>query len=98
MRLRDGRYECSHCGHILDIPLIEKPRVVIRAMSGKPNVRSLELDGREIHSCVISPIGAAQQARRQSTELRARAAESRTRARDTVARTPRIAQRDKPQA
>jgi hypothetical protein len=54
MRLHDdGRYECLHCGEILDIPLQSKPQVTIRAKSGRPNVRSLELDGREIHACAI---------------------------------------------
>jgi hypothetical protein len=53
MRLHDGRYECLHCGEILDIPLASTPQVMIRAKSGQANVRSLELDGREIHACAM---------------------------------------------
>ena len=55
MRIRDGIYHCAQCGAPLDIPLIEDPRVVIRAASGEPNVRALVLDGKEIHSCVTGP-------------------------------------------
>jgi hypothetical protein len=47
MRLHDGRYECAHCGEILDIPLVDRPQVVIHAASGKPNMRALTLDGRK---------------------------------------------------
>ena len=54
MRLHDGRYECAHCGEVLDIPLIDDPQVMIRAASGQPNTRTLSLDGREIHRCEIS--------------------------------------------
>jgi hypothetical protein len=55
MRLRDGRYECAHCGAVLDIPLnAGDPRVAIKAASGERNVRALYLDGREIHRCEIA--------------------------------------------
>jgi hypothetical protein len=53
MRLRDGRYECAHCGVVLDIPLVKDPTVVIHASSGEPNVRVLSYEGREIHRCEI---------------------------------------------
>ena len=54
MRLNDGRYECSHCGAVLDIPLTESlPRVTIEAASGRPNIRSLSLHGTVIHSCEV---------------------------------------------
>jgi hypothetical protein len=65
MRIRDGRYECAYCGAVLEIPLSERPRVVIRAASGKPNVRGLELEGRLIHSCEIAPLGGSASMRRQ---------------------------------
>lgn len=57
MRIVNGRYECAYCGAQLDIPLIAEPRVMISAASGKPNVRTLTLDGNEIHSCEIGEIG-----------------------------------------
>jgi hypothetical protein len=56
MRLHDGRYECAHCGAVLDIPLMNDPRVMIRAASGQPNVRVLFLDEREIHRCEIGEV------------------------------------------
>jgi hypothetical protein len=61
MRLHDGRYECAHCGEILDIPLVDRPQVVIHAASGKPNMRALTLDGKEIHACEIDENAPAQQ-------------------------------------
>ena len=54
MRLHDGRYECAHCGTVLDIPLVGDPKVVIHAGSGRPNERVLYYSGREIHRCVVS--------------------------------------------
>jgi hypothetical protein len=51
VRIHDGRYECVLCGAILDIPLTDTPQVVIFASSGKPNMRTLMLDGRKLHSC-----------------------------------------------
>jgi hypothetical protein len=53
MRLRDGRYVCAHCGDVLEIPLMENPRVMIRAAGGQPNIRVLYLDEDEIHRCEI---------------------------------------------
>jgi hypothetical protein len=54
MRLVDGRYECAHCGAVLDIPLVENPTVVVHAASGQPNMRVLRYQGREIHRCEVS--------------------------------------------
>ena len=57
MRVVDGRYVCSHCGTILDIPVDQRePHVVIRALGGEPNYRSLVLDGREIHRCEMTAL------------------------------------------
>ena len=52
MRLPDGRYECSYCGAVLDIPSTVVPTVMFRAASGKPNTRTLTFDG-DIHICEI---------------------------------------------
>jgi hypothetical protein len=54
MRLKDGRYECAHCGAVLDVPVVQDPVVVIHAASGQPTVRVLTYEGREIHRCEIS--------------------------------------------
>ena len=53
VRLRDGRYECDFCGTILGLSARREPQVSFVAASGKPNVRSLSVDGKEIHHCVI---------------------------------------------
>ena len=57
MRVIDGHYQCSHCGQVLDIPATTTdPHVVVRAFAGQPNVRSLMLDGRELHRCELSQL------------------------------------------
>ena len=53
MRLHDGRYECAHCGALLDIPLVGEPVATMHAASGEPNVRVLSYNGVEIHRCDI---------------------------------------------
>jgi hypothetical protein len=52
MRLRvDGKYECANCGEVLKVPRGVEPTVVFRGGSGKPSVRALLVNGREIHQC-----------------------------------------------
>ena len=53
MRLRDGKYECVHCGAVLEIPAGEGLQVVITAATGKPNVRVLMWNFEEIHRCDV---------------------------------------------
>ena len=62
MRLRDGRYECTLCGAILDLPADREPQVVIKAKSGSPNMRTIIYEGHEIHAC---PIGGKATRRRK---------------------------------
>jgi hypothetical protein len=57
MRLRNGHYECAYCGAELDIPPGAQPRVTFHAASGKPNVRVLQVEGREIHRCELDTSG-----------------------------------------
>ena len=57
MNIVNGRYVCSHCGEALPIPAdATNPHVVIRALGGTSNMRTLMLDGREIHSCEPQPL------------------------------------------
>jgi hypothetical protein len=57
MNIVNGRYVCSHCGEALPIPAdVTNPNVVIRALGGTSNMRTLMLDGREIHSCEPQPL------------------------------------------
>jgi hypothetical protein len=58
MRLVDGRYECIYCGEILDIAKRAVPVVIIKSGSGKPSMRSLLVDGKEIHACPAEGIKA----------------------------------------
>jgi hypothetical protein len=53
MRLHDGRYECTLCGAVLDIPAEKVPVVVIVAAGGQPNMRTIRVDGVEIHRCEL---------------------------------------------
>jgi hypothetical protein len=59
MRLEGGHYRCALCGADLAFPTTARPQVVIEAASGKPNVRVLSLDGREIHRCDGAPTARA---------------------------------------
>ena len=56
MRLHDGRYECTLCGAVLEIPTDREPKVAIKATSGSRNMRTIIYEGKESHSC---PIGKA---------------------------------------
>jgi hypothetical protein len=53
MRRLDGRYECANCGARLEVTPDGEPNVTFHAAGGKPNVRVLRLEGREIHRCEI---------------------------------------------
>ena len=53
MRLHKGRYECFYCGAVRDLPGDQDPQVVIHATSGKPNVRVVSIEGREVHRCEV---------------------------------------------
>jgi hypothetical protein len=54
VRLVDGKWVCAYCGTELACPHDRKPIEIMRAASGQQNRRALLIDGREIHSCVIS--------------------------------------------
>ena len=51
MRLRNGKWECTLCGAELNVPHGRTPTVMLIGASGKRNVRTLNLDGVEIHRC-----------------------------------------------
>ena len=53
MREREGRYECAHCGAVIDVPRHARPRVIIQMASEEPLVRVLTLNGKEVHRCEI---------------------------------------------
>jgi len=55
LRLRDGRFECTLCGAVLDVPEDKVPLVLITAASGEPNMRTIMVEGEEIHRCPIHP-------------------------------------------
>ena len=54
MRRVDGHWQCTLCGAILDIPADEDPDVIIKSASGQPTVRTLNIDGKEIHRCTLT--------------------------------------------
>lgn len=53
MLFRDGEYTCAHCGASLEIPAGADPQMMIRAASGKRNVRVLTFMGVEVHRCDV---------------------------------------------
>ncbi len=57
MRLRDGNWECIHCGAQLDVLHGVQPEVLIHSSSAKPTERVLSVDGREIHRCALGSNG-----------------------------------------
>jgi hypothetical protein len=56
MRLRNGHYECTLCGAVLDLAEGVTPLVMLRASSGEPTMRTISVNGKEVHSC---PVGEA---------------------------------------
>jgi len=53
MRMVNGAWQCLYCQAELDVPDGRQPRPMLIGQSGKPNVRVLILDGKEIHRCEI---------------------------------------------
>lgn len=53
MRLVNGRYECAHCGAVLEISPDVEPMIVFHAAGGKPNMRVISVAGREVHRCEV---------------------------------------------
>jgi hypothetical protein len=47
----DGRWRCTQCGALLKVPSDVTPQVVFKANSGEPIMRTLNIDGHEIHRC-----------------------------------------------
>jgi len=48
--LRDGTYVCMLCGATIEIPPGKRPLVIVKAASGRPNLRAIVLDGKELHA------------------------------------------------
>lgn len=53
MRMRDRTYKCADCGEVLDISLLRDPQSVMRR-ERHAELRTLLLDGEEIHTCVLT--------------------------------------------
>ncbi len=51
-------YECTVCGARLDCGVDAKPQVVIVQSGGKPTIRSVLVDGVEIHRCRTRDVAA----------------------------------------
>jgi hypothetical protein len=50
---RAGQYECPYCGDALDLPPGDRPHVIIHAMCGRCNTRTLYIEDRAIHTCDV---------------------------------------------
>jgi hypothetical protein len=53
VHLRDGAYECSYCGTVLEVRPGEVPQFVIVAPANESIVRVLFLHRHEIHRCSV---------------------------------------------
>jgi len=51
----DGNWNCVHCGAPIDLPTHKAPRIGLAAASGKPTMRTLTVDGFEVHRCELNP-------------------------------------------
>jgi hypothetical protein len=51
----NGKYECTLCGAELDVAADKVPVALIKASSGTPSMRTISVDGKEIHRCPIDP-------------------------------------------
>jgi hypothetical protein len=51
VRLFDGRWHCTQCGAVLDLPGDKEPEVIIKSQGGALTMRTLNVDGRELHRC-----------------------------------------------
>ena len=69
LRLRDGRYECSLCGAVLDVPAATEPDIVLKTASGRPTLRAITVAGAEIHACAISTRRKVQRESERATVL-----------------------------
>jgi hypothetical protein len=48
----DGRWRCTQCGALIKLPSdATPPQVVFKANSGEPIMRTLNVEGNEIHRC-----------------------------------------------
>jgi len=64
VRLINGRYRCALCEAVLDIPADSRPVVVIVAASGEPNLRTIRVDGEEVHRCAFRHGGSGERVTR----------------------------------
>jgi hypothetical protein len=56
MILHKGKVLCALCGVEIDVTLEQGPFVVIMSSSGKPNIRTIMLESKDLHAC---PMGTA---------------------------------------
>ena len=53
--LQAGQFVCALCGEPVMAPSDQRPLIMIKAESGKPNQRVISLEGRELHACPFDP-------------------------------------------
>jgi hypothetical protein len=54
MRLINGKWQCVQCGAAVDIPSDKKPQIILKTSSGERMMRTLNVDGQEVHRCPAS--------------------------------------------
>ncbi len=55
MFMRNGKYLCILCGEELDVPLDARPNAVIERATDQLGMRTISLDGNELHRCSLQP-------------------------------------------
>ena len=57
MKRELGRYRCTLCGVIVssDVRLDDVMKTMIVQASGQPTVRTVSVDGAEVHRCTLGP-------------------------------------------
>src|SRR3954453_18364356 len=51
VRIENGRWVCSWCGAVVDIPTDKTWRTEIHATGGHANERVVMVEGKEVHRC-----------------------------------------------
>ena len=55
MLLQAGKFVCALCGEPIMATSDQRPLIMIKAESGKPNQRVISLEGKELHACPFDP-------------------------------------------
>jgi hypothetical protein len=58
VRRTGNGYECTVCGQKIECPISSKPQAIIVQSSNHPTIRSVLVNGVEVHRCKIGDLKA----------------------------------------